>query len=137
VAKGFEAAFGAALADDLKAPEVGADQKAGWATLDGYSDADALPSGCARLAEHISAPPLLARRLQAIRLAELNAALEQAEQDLQAAQAGHQTAASELASINAQEQSARAARKQADHVATAVTRRPVEPVKPWNWQLKN
>lgn len=175
VAKGFEAAFGAALADDLKAPEVGADQKAGWATLDGYSDADALPSGCARLAEHISAPPLLARRLQAIglversdgdrlqadlrpgqrlvsvegdlwrwdglranaddtptatalvlqqrnRLAELNAALEQAEQDLQAAQAGHQTAASELASINAQEQSARAARKQADHVATETMR---------------
>jgi len=58
----------------------------------------------------------------ALRLAELNAALEQAEQDLQAAQAGHQTAASELASINAQEQSARAARKQADHVATETMR---------------
>ncbi len=68
VSKGFEAAFGAALADDLKAPEVSAEQKAGWATLSAYGQMAELPEGAARLAEHISAPPLLARRLQAIGL---------------------------------------------------------------------
>lgn len=175
VAKGFEAAFGAALADDLKAPEVGEDQKAGWATLADYPDAASLPEGAARLAEHISAPPLLARRLQAIglveradgdrlqadlqpgqrlvsvegdlwrwdglranaddtptatalvlqqrnRLAELNASLAEAEQQLEAARAGHQAAAAALSAVNAQEQSAREARKRADIAATETMR---------------
>jgi len=175
VAKGFEAAFGAALADDLKAPEVSEDQKAGWATLEGYADAAALPTGCARLAEHISAPPLLARRLQSIglvdrsegdhlqaalrpgqrlvsvegdlwrwdglrsnadetptatalvlqqrnRLAELTAALEDAERALGTARSAHEATAQDLARLNADEQAARHARKAADQQATDTMR---------------
>ncbi len=68
VKSGFEAALGAALADDLKAPEAAGDEAAGWVTLDGYSDPAPLPHGVSPLAEHISAPPLLARRLQMIGL---------------------------------------------------------------------
>ena len=60
---GFETAFGAALADDLKAPEISGDIRAGWVTLDPYAAADDLPEGAARLATHIVAPPALARRL--------------------------------------------------------------------------
>ena len=70
VDKGFEAALGAALADDLKAPEISGDLKAGWAGLAPYGEVADLPLGAARLAEHISAPSVLGRRLQMIGLVE-------------------------------------------------------------------
>ncbi len=63
-AKGYEAALGAALADDLKAPVVGAGDPSGWVALPGYDAAAALPGGCEPLAGHVSAPDVLARRLQ-------------------------------------------------------------------------
>ena len=65
---GYEAALGAALADDLKAPVVGGDGATGWVGLDPYTDVTALPGGAARLADHVTAPPVLARRLAAIGL---------------------------------------------------------------------
>ena len=68
VGKGFETAFGAALADDLKAPEISGDIRAGWARLDPYPEQAALPDGATRLADHISAPAALSRRLAAIGL---------------------------------------------------------------------
>ena len=66
--KGYEAALGAALADDLKAPKIGPDGVSGWAELADYADAPALPKEAARLAERVVAPPVLARRLAQIGL---------------------------------------------------------------------
>ncbi len=63
-AKGYEAALGAALADDLKAPVVGAGDPSGWVVLPGYDAAAALPGGCEPLAGHVTAPDVLTRRLQ-------------------------------------------------------------------------
>ncbi len=64
--RGFEAALGAALADDLKAPIVGPDGVSGWAKLPNY-DADApLPASVEPLSTHVSAPDVLTRRLQSI-----------------------------------------------------------------------
>ena len=45
VTPGYEKALGAALADDLRAPEVGEDGPSGWASLPAYRDAQALPAG--------------------------------------------------------------------------------------------
>ena len=61
--KGYEAALGAALADDLKAPLVGADGLSGWAKLPDYSDQAAQPTGAEPLSTHVSGPDVLARRL--------------------------------------------------------------------------
>ncbi len=58
--KGLEAALGAALADDLKAPEVGAGAT-GWTVLPDYDAAAELPGGAEPLS--ISAPAALRRRL--------------------------------------------------------------------------
>ena len=69
-APGFEAALGAALADDLKAPEVEGDQASGWVALDPLARAASLPAGAARLAKHVVAPAVLARRLQMTGLVE-------------------------------------------------------------------
>ena len=80
--KGFEAALGAALADDLKAPEVGPEGVSGWAKMPDYDDAADLPTGASALADHVQAPDVLARRLSAIGLvardqgAELQAVLK-------------------------------------------------------------
>jgi len=63
VAKGHEKALGAALADDLRAPEVDAAARTGWATLADYADAPALPDGATPLGAHVASPPVLARRL--------------------------------------------------------------------------
>jgi len=68
--KGFEAALGAALADDLKAPEVGLDGVSGWARLAEYDSTAPLPDGAAPLADHVQAPAVLARRLGAIGVVE-------------------------------------------------------------------
>jgi len=66
--KGFEAALGAALADDLKAPEVGPDGVSGWAKLPSYDDTNDLPNGVSPLSDHVQAPEVLDRRLAAIGL---------------------------------------------------------------------
>ncbi|MBA4492516.1 chromosome segregation protein SMC [uncultured Paracoccus sp.] len=67
VAKGYEIALGAALGDDLS---VGlAEDGSGWATLPGYDEAAALPTGAAPLAAQVSAPAALTRRLSQIGIA--------------------------------------------------------------------
>jgi chromosome segregation protein len=65
VAHGFEAALGAAIGDDLAVPtDVAA--PAHWFNLPDYADAPPLPAGLARLSDHVTAPPALARRLNQI-----------------------------------------------------------------------
>jgi chromosome segregation protein len=61
VVPGYEAAIGAALADDLRAPET--DGASGWATLPPYADPPALPAGATPLSSFVTAPAVLARRL--------------------------------------------------------------------------
>jgi chromosome segregation protein len=65
VAHGFEAALGAALGDDLTASTDPA-APAHWFGLPDYTDAPPLPTGLARLSEHVAAPTSLARRLNQI-----------------------------------------------------------------------
>ena len=64
VDKGFEAALGAALGDDLEAP-VDPASPIRWAGAAADGD-PALPDGAEPLAQHVTAPPELARRLAQI-----------------------------------------------------------------------
>ena len=64
VAKGYEAALGAALGDDLDA-STNTSAPHHWATTDGSQDA-ALPPGVEPLSKLVTAPPALARRLAQI-----------------------------------------------------------------------
>ncbi|WP_108885895.1 chromosome segregation protein SMC [Pseudoprimorskyibacter insulae] len=67
VAPGFEKALGAALADDLRMPEVPIeDGPSGWASLPAYDAPQALPGGATPLALHVTAPQVMARRLAQI-----------------------------------------------------------------------
>ena len=68
VEPGYEAALGAALSDDLRAPEVAADAASGWVTLPEYDDTAPLPAGAGPLAPHVGAPAVLARRLSQVGL---------------------------------------------------------------------
>jgi chromosome segregation protein len=68
VQQGFEKALGAALADDLRAPEVGADGPSGWTILPGYQSPQPLPEGVTALSNHVSVPEVLARRMSQIGL---------------------------------------------------------------------
>ncbi|HSF64971.1 MAG TPA: chromosome segregation protein SMC [Paracoccaceae bacterium] len=68
VAPGYEAALGAALADDLRAPEVAADARSGWAALPPYDAPPPLPAGATPLAAHVTVPQVLARRIALIGL---------------------------------------------------------------------
>jgi len=68
VETGLEKALGAALADDLRAPIIGADRPSGWLVLPGYDDTQALPAGAEPLAVYVSGPAVLARRLGQIGL---------------------------------------------------------------------
>ena len=68
VEPGFEKALGAALSDDLRAPEVAGAEASGWALLPGYDDTAPLPTGAKPLAAHVGAPAVLARRLSQIGL---------------------------------------------------------------------
>lgn len=63
VEQGFEKALGAALADDLRAPEVEADGPSGWTVLAAYDTEQSLPAGVTSLAQHVSVPDVLARRM--------------------------------------------------------------------------
>ncbi|MDC0739251.1 chromosome segregation protein SMC [Cognatishimia sp. SS12] len=69
VEQGFEKALGAALADDLRAPEVDEDGPSGWHVLPAYDDAQPLPAGVTSLAQHVSVPEVLERRMSQIGLA--------------------------------------------------------------------
>ncbi len=68
VAPGYEKALGAALADDLRAPEVEVEGPSGWARLPGYSAAQILPEGVTALSTHVTVPDVLARRMAQIGL---------------------------------------------------------------------
>ena len=68
VQQGFEKALGAALADDLRAPEVEADGPSGWAVLPGYDAPQTLPAGVTALTNHVSVPEVLVRRMGQIGL---------------------------------------------------------------------
>ena len=65
VAKGYEAALGAALGDDLEAPvDPSSPMRWGGAAIE--PDDPRLPDGVEALAQHVQAPPELARRLTQI-----------------------------------------------------------------------
>ncbi|TCO69961.1 chromosome segregation protein SMC [Rhodovulum euryhalinum] len=68
VDKGYEKALGAALADDLRAPEARGDTPSGWASLPPYDLPQPLPGGAAPLADHVSVPAVLLRRIGQIGL---------------------------------------------------------------------
>jgi chromosome segregation protein len=68
VGHGFEKALGAALADDLRAPQVDADGPSGWAVLPSYDRAQPLPLGVTPLSLHVSVPEVLERRMSQIGL---------------------------------------------------------------------
>ncbi|MFC4731862.1 chromosome segregation protein SMC [Salipiger abyssi] len=70
VEQGFEKALGAALADDLRAPEVEADGPTGWAVLPPYPSDQPLPAGVTALTHHVSVPDVLVRRMGQIGLVE-------------------------------------------------------------------
>ena len=62
VEAGYEAALGAALGDDIKAPTDAA-APAHWATLAPYESASPLPAGAEALSQRVRGPAALARRL--------------------------------------------------------------------------
>ena len=68
VQQGFEKALGAAMADDLRAPEVDEDGPSGWHLLPQYDEVQALPKGVTSLVEHVSVPEVLERRMRQIGL---------------------------------------------------------------------
>jgi chromosome segregation protein len=68
VQQGFEKALGAALADDLRAPEVDYDGPSGWAVLPPYETDQPLPGGITPLTQHVSVPDVLMRRMSQIGL---------------------------------------------------------------------
>ncbi len=67
VDRGYEAALGAALGDDLDQPDDPA-APAHWSMLEAAVDDPQLPQGIVALAAHVSAPAALARRLAQIGL---------------------------------------------------------------------
>lgn len=70
VAPGYEAALGAALADDLRAPEVQpADIGSGWIGLPDLAAVPPLPAGVQPLADHVQVPDVLRRRIGQIGIA--------------------------------------------------------------------
>ncbi len=68
VQQGYEKALGAALADDLRAPQVEPDGPSGWTELPGYDRPQSLPNGAEPLSRHVSVPDVLTRRMSQIGL---------------------------------------------------------------------
>ncbi|QYX55800.1 AAA family ATPase [Roseovarius sp. SCSIO 43702] len=66
VEQGFEKALGAALADDLRAPEVAPDGASGWLVLPDYDTHQPLPGGVQPITHHVSVPDVLARRMSQV-----------------------------------------------------------------------
>jgi len=65
VERGYEAALGAALGDDLDQPDDPA-SPAHWTAVEGHGNDPQLPDGLDRLSDHVEAPHALARRLAQI-----------------------------------------------------------------------
>lgn len=76
VQQGFEKALGAALADDLRAPEVEDDGPSGWVPLPGYDQDQPLPPGVTSLVNHVSVPDVLVRRMSQIGLVDADEGAE-------------------------------------------------------------
>ena len=68
VEQGYEKALGAALADDLRAPQVAVDGASGWAVLPAYDVTQPLPDGVSALGDHVRVPAVLTRRMSQIGL---------------------------------------------------------------------
>jgi chromosome segregation protein len=68
VAPGLEKALGAALADDLRAPEVSGDAPSGWAMMQPFDLDQKLPHGVEPLSAHVGGLEVLNRRLSQIGL---------------------------------------------------------------------
>ncbi len=68
VVPGFEAALGAALADDLRTPETTGKGGSGWASLAPYDAEQPLPAGATPLSAHVTVPAALHRRMSQIGL---------------------------------------------------------------------
>jgi chromosome segregation protein len=81
VEAGFEAALGAALGDDLGAP-LDASAPTHWISLAPYDPPPSLPAGVESLAQRVTAPPLLQRRLGQIGIAMDHAAAERLQERL-------------------------------------------------------
>ncbi|PSL17818.1 chromosome segregation protein SMC [Shimia abyssi] len=75
VQQGFEKALGAAMADDLRAPEVEEDGPSGWFVLPPYDQDQPLPDGVTSLVQHVSVPEVLERRMSQIGLVSAEDAL--------------------------------------------------------------
>ena len=65
---GFEKALGAALADDLRSPQVQEDGPSGWISLEELPIEQDLPAGVTPLTHHVSVPEVLNRRISQIGL---------------------------------------------------------------------
>lgn len=78
VTPGYEQALGAALADDLRAGPVEADEITGWVDLPAYTDVPPLPDQVVPLSNFVRAPQVLARRMSQVGLVspELGARLQ-------------------------------------------------------------
>lgn len=63
VEAGYEKALGAALADDLRAPEIRPDAATGWVVLSPYLSQQPLPHGVRNMAEFVTVPDVLERRM--------------------------------------------------------------------------
>ncbi|MEH6833336.1 MULTISPECIES: chromosome segregation protein SMC [Falsihalocynthiibacter] len=70
VKSGYEKALGAALADDLRAPEVQDEMPSGWVTLPDYATLQSLPSGVQVLTHFVTSPNVLLRRMRQVGLVE-------------------------------------------------------------------
>ena len=68
VKPGYEKALGAALADDLRAPEISPAKRSGWTALPGYPNIQRLPDGVVPLTEMVETPDVLARRMSQVGL---------------------------------------------------------------------
>jgi chromosome segregation protein len=68
VQSGYEKALGAALADDLRAPKVGAEAKSGWALMPSYAALQVLPDDVSALTNYVGVPEVLARRMAQVGL---------------------------------------------------------------------
>lgn len=72
VKSGYEKALGAALADDLRAPQIDDDEITGWAVLPGYSTPQSLPDGVAALSTYVTIPDVLDRRMSQVGLVSID-----------------------------------------------------------------
>ena len=64
--KGYEAALGAALADDLKMPIIEVTGISGWSQMPDYPKIEKLPNDSESLSFYVNAPTILSRRLSQI-----------------------------------------------------------------------